>query len=346
MPGLIAWGNIDAPRLAEHPMGNLQSQRRRPSSRTTGWLVASVFTIAAHAASATTFLSVEPVPNVDVIGPANLDRIRSIGFDNLELWSQRLLDDCLVVDNVIATLSSHEAITSVTTDNARFVVGAGGFEGTTNPAFVFTIRDSGADSVTEADVNVLSNALGYVLNQGGTAHFSPDNANAYFFALDYAVVTFPGSLSGQQAADFFEHVGTKDAALFSGTFAGYTQIAFAGSPTNNSMLFLQPAVSKRRFIDGLSAAAADVPGATYFPLKNNETPATARAGVAFPENDWLVFPNGDQYLANLPASPLLKVDLEGLRQRHLAAVAALLEAIAENRVTRFLTTPQFSCGSS
>ena len=47
--------------------------------------------------------------------------------------------------------------------------------------------------MSEEDVNVLDNALGYVLNQGGTAHFSPDNPKAYAFSLDYAVVTFAGA---------------------------------------------------------------------------------------------------------------------------------------------------------
>ena len=317
--------------------------RHRLRSRTTGWLVAAVLVIAVHTVSATTYLSVEPIPNVDVIGQAELNRIQSIGFANLELWSQRLLDDCDVIDNVIGALSDHEAITTVTAANTQFVVGAGGFEGQTNPTYVFTIRDSGAGSVSETDVDVLSNALGFVLNQGGTAHFSPDNAKAYAFALDYAVVTFAGSLTGQQAAGFFESLGPIDAALFSGPLAGFTQIDFSGSTTNNSMLFLQPAVSKRRFIDGLSAAAADQ-GATYFPLKNNGTPTTARAGVGFPVNDWATFPGGDQYLANIPATSSLLTELDALRQQHLAAVAALLEAIAENRVAAFLTT-QFSCGN-
>jgi hypothetical protein len=60
------------------------------------------------------------------------------------------------------------------------------------------------------------------------------------------VVTFPGTLSGSGAQEFFEHLGTIDAALFSGQFAGFTQIDLAGSLMNNSMLFLQPAVSKNR----------------------------------------------------------------------------------------------------
>jgi hypothetical protein len=317
-------------------MHNLLTARRRPANRAAGWIVAALVLVAAHAVSATTFLSVEPVPNVDVIGQADLNRIRSIGFANLELWSQRLLDDCHVVDNVIGALSDHGAITSVTTTNTRFVVGAGGFEGVTNPSFVFTIRDSGAESVSEGDVNVLSNALGYVLSQGGTAHFSPDNAKAYAFALDYAVVVFDDPLSGQQAADFFEGLRDVDPALFSGPLAGFTQI-------QNSMLFLQPAVSKRRFIDGLWAAVDDDPHATYFPLKNNGTPTTARAGIAFPGNDWLAFPLGDQYLANIPASIQLAGELFALQQQHLRAVAALLDAIEDERVPAFLTT-QFSCG--
>lgn len=317
-------------------------KQRRFTNLLMGWLIASCLAIAAETVSATTYLSVEPIPTADVIGQANLDSLDSIGYTNLELWSQRLLNECGAVDDVIAALSANDAITSITTANTKFIVAAGGFEGVTHPSFVFTIRDSGAGSVTQADVNVLSNALGYVLSQGATAHFSPDNAKAYAFPLDYAVVTFTGTLSGLQAAQFFEDLGAIDPALFSGTFAGFTQINFGTSLTNNSMLFLQPAVSKNRFVSGLSTAAADEPGATYFPLKSNGTPTTARAGIAFPGNDWLAFPDGDQYLANIPGSPQLLAELAALRLRHLVAVANLLDAIARNRVELYLNH-QFSC---
>jgi hypothetical protein len=312
------------------------------TNRGVGLVVALAIFLAVHAVSATTYMSVEPIPNRDVIGEENLERLRSIGYGNLERWSQRLLSECLVVDNVINALSAHGAITSVTPANTRFVVGAGGFEGVTNPAFVFTVQDTGAGSASAADLNVLGNSLGYVLNQGSTAHFSPDNAKAYAFVLDYAVVTFQGTLTGGEAREFFDHLGTIDAALWSGLFAGFTQIDFGGSLTNNSMLFLQPAASKNRFISGLSTAAADDPRATYFPLKNNGTPTTARAGIAFPGNDWLAFPGGDQYLANIGGTPELLNELAGLRQTHLTAVANLLEAIAEDRVERYLKR-QFSC---
>src|SRR5262245_16611991 len=317
-------------------------KQRRFTNLLMGWLIASFLAIAAETVWATTYLSVEPIPTADVIGQANLDSLDSIGYSNLELWSQRLLNECGAVDDVIAALSANDAITSVTTANTRAIVAAGGFEGVIHPSFVFTIRDTGARSVSQADVNVLSNALGYVLSQGATAHFSPDNAKAYAFPLDYAVVTFTGTLSGLQAAQFFEDLGAIDPALFSGTFAGFTQIAFGNSATNNSMLFLQPAVSKNRFVSGLFAAASDDPRATYFPLKSNGAPTTARAGIAFPENDWLAFPNGDQYLANIPTTPQLLAELVALRLRHRVAVANLLDAIARDRVDQYLNH-QFSC---
>ena len=157
------------------------------------------------------------------------------------MWSNRLLNDCGFVRSTIDALTVDGVISTVNGGNTDVGVAAGGFEGTTHPSFVFTIRDSGFDPVSASDVDVLDNALGYVLNQEGTAHFSPDNFKPYAFTLDYAVVTFPGALDGVDAKAFFEHLGTIDAALFSGQFAGFTQIAFQGSPLNNSMLFLKPA---------------------------------------------------------------------------------------------------------
>jgi hypothetical protein len=315
---------------------------RCTTNRTVGLGVATAIFLAVHTVSAATYMSVEPIPSRDVVGEENLARLRSIGYGNLERWSQRLLSECRAVDNVVDALSAHGAITSVGPANTRFVVAAGGFEGATNPSFVFTVQDTGAGSASVADVNVLGNALGYVLNQGSTAHFSPDNAKAYAFALDYAVVTFVGTLTGDGAREFFDHLGTIDTALWSGLFAGFTQIDFGSSSTNNSMLFLQPAVSRNRFVSGLSTAADDDPRATYFPLKNNATPTTARAGIAFPANDWLAFPGGEQYLANIGGTSQLLEKLAVLRQKHLAAVAKLLEAIADDRVERYLSH-QFSC---
>ena len=317
-------------------------ERRHRTNPLVSILVATVLFTSVRAVSATTYMSVEPIPNRDVVGQDDLTLLRGIGYANLERWSELLLSRCLVVENVIETLTAHRAITSVTNANTRFVVAAGGFEGATNPSYVFTIEDSGAGAASMHDVNVLDNALGYVLNQGGTVHFSADNARAYAFVLDYAVVTFLGTLSGDEARQFFDHLGTIDTALWSGQFAGFTQIDFGDASTNNSMLFLQPAVSKNRFISGLFAAVQTEPRASYLPLKSSGAPTTARAGIAFPGNDWLAFPAGDQYLANIGGTPQLVTELSVLRQKHLTAVESLLRSIRNNRVEAYLRSV-FTC---
>lgn len=303
-------------------------------------------TLGAHSVTATTYMSVEPIPSRDVVGQEALATIDSAGYANLERWSNRLLNDCGVVQSVIDVLVLHGAISSVNDGNISFRVAAGGFESVTHPSFVATLLDSQPGGVSEADVNVLSNALGYVLNQGATAHFSPDNAQAYQFALDYAVVTFEDMLTGLQAKAFFDHLGTIDFALWGGQFAGFTQIDFEGSPTNNSILFLKPAATKRRFIDGLFAAANTTPTATYVTLNNNGEPSTAKAGIAFPGNDWLAFPGGEQYLTNLgnPSQQLLN-ELAALRLLHLQAVAALVDAIDAGKIKQYLEH-RFSCQAS
>jgi hypothetical protein len=306
-------------------------------------LIASLLLTTTLAVHAATYISVEPIPSRDVVRQDALDKILSVGYPNLELWSNRLLNDCGIVHEVINVLASHGAISTVHPGNTSFRVAAGGFEAVTNPSYVFTVQDSEPDAVSEADVDVLDNALGYVLNQGGTAHFSPDNEKAYFFSLDYAVVTFANTLTGVEAKGFFDYLGTIDPALWSGRFAGFTQIDFQDSPTNNSMLFLKPATSKQRFITGLSAAADTTRGAAYVTLNNNGEPTTAKAGIAFPGNDWIAFPSGDQYLMQLGgASPQLLSQLAVLRQLHLQAVISLLRAIDKGNVSVYLNH-QFKC---
>jgi hypothetical protein len=309
-------------------------------------VIASVWLTTTLAVHATTYISVEPIPSRDVVGQQNLTKILGVGYPNLELWSNRLLNECGIVQEVIDALAADGAISTVDSGpsgNTSFRVA---FEAVTNPSYVFTVNDSGSDAVSESDVDVLDNALGYVLNQGGTAHFSPDNPKAYSFSLDHAVVTIDDTddtLTGVEAKAFFDHLGTIDPALWSGTFAGFTQIDFQGSPTNNSMLFLKPAASKQRFITGLSAAANTTPDATYVTRNNNGQPTTAKAGIAFPGNDWLAFPDGDQYLMRLgESSPLLLSQLAALRQLHLQAVASLLSAIDKGNVSVYLNH-QFKC---
>ena len=300
------------------------------------FLFVLVFVAPAQAATSTyTTISAEPIPNVDVVGAANLQKILGIGYSNLELWSTRLLGQCRMADSVISALSANGAISTVNSSNTQSEVEAGGFEAVTDPTFVLTLRDSGAGAVSASDVAVLDNALGYVLNQGGTVHFSLNNPKAYDFSLDYSVIGFSQSLSGLQAKAFFDYLGTIDPALWSGTYAGFTQ-------TGNKMVFLKPAASKQQFISGLSTAASTYPSARFETLNNNGQPTTAKAGISFPANDWLLFPGGDQYLANIGNSAKLRSDLAALRQKHLSAVANLLNAIDKGNVSNYLDH-QFQC---
>jgi hypothetical protein len=293
---------------------------------------------------------VEPIPSEEIVGTANLTKFLNLGYANLELWSQRLLNECHLVQNVIDTLSSNGAISTVTTPNTRYIVAAGGFEAVTDPSFVVTIEDSGPLAASASDIFVLDNALGYVQNQGRTAQFSLpfNNKNPFESALDYAVVTFGGTLTGLQPKQFLDYLGTIDPKRWSGTEAGFTQVNISNSPVtnylyNNSMLFLIGAVPKHEFIQGLATAASTYPNATYSPIGNNGNPTTAKAGAAFPGNDWIAFPGGDGYLTNLgqPSQQLLNA-LAVLRQQHLQAVANLLNAIDKGNVTQYLNNG-FKC---
>ena len=109
------------------------------------------------------------------------------------------------------------------------------------------------------------------------------------------------------------------------------------------MLFLQPDTSKRQFVTGLFRAAVTYPRATYETLDNRGRPTTATAGVAFPGNDWIRSPEGDEYLMNLgtPTARLLSA-LASLRRQHLSAVADLLKAIESGHVSHYLNH-EFSC---
>ena len=70
-------------------------------------------------------------------------RSRAWGIAPLARWSERLLEDCNIVQRVIDALDDAGAIDTVNRRNTDVGVAAGGFEGVTNPSFVFTVRDSG-----------------------------------------------------------------------------------------------------------------------------------------------------------------------------------------------------------
>jgi len=203
--------------------------------------------------------------------------------------------------------------------------------------------DSGPGAVSQSDVFVLDNALGYALNQDGTAQFSLryDPSNPYDFSSPYAVVTFTGYLTGEQAQSFFQYLGNIDANLYTGANAGFTQVPLNPFGPDNSMLFLIGNVSISEFETGLYKAATTTRDARYSPLDHGQ-PSVGAAGAAFPGNDWSAYPAGDQYLVNLPNSPRLLSQLAALRQTHLRAVYNLLAAIAKGDVDDYLHN-RFRC---
>jgi hypothetical protein len=311
------------------------------------WIVAflaaaALLVAAALPAAAQTYISAEPIPSGVVVGAANLAAIESLGYGNMALWAQRL-QRCGIVDNIMATLSENQAITTLTRANTRYRVAAGGFQGVTDPSYVFSMRDSGPLAVSQSDVFVIDNALCYALNQDGTAQFSLqyNPSNPYDFSIAYAVVKFNGNLTGEKAQDFFNYLGTIDTALWTGTDAGFTQIPLKPRGAYNSMLFLIGNVSVSEFETGLFNAATTTQGATYLPLDHGN-PSVATAGVAFPGNDWSAFPNGDEYLVNISNSPALLSELAAVRSKHLVAVSSLLSAIASHDVDDYLNS-QFRC---
>jgi hypothetical protein len=83
--------------------GKITKSRSKISCLAT--IVLLAITLGAHPVAATTYISVEPIPSRDVVGQNALAMILTIGYPNLELWSNRLLNDCGFVQNVIDVLA-------------------------------------------------------------------------------------------------------------------------------------------------------------------------------------------------------------------------------------------------
>ena len=122
-------------------------------------------------AAANTYGSVEPIPNPAVIDTGPL-RDQSLAVK--EAFAERSFE-CGVVDEVIDALTSSGAVSTIDDLNTSFDVAAGGFAGATNPAFVYIVVDSGPNSASTADIETLTNSLGYVLSQGSAFLLDGDN---------------------------------------------------------------------------------------------------------------------------------------------------------------------------
>ena len=265
------------------------------------------------AAQANTFGSVEPIANPAVID-TRLLRDQSLAVR--EAFADRLLE-CGIVDRVIGALSATGAVSTINDLNTRFEVGAGGFAGSTNPAYVYTVIDSGPNAARHDDVEVLTDSLGYVLSQGSAFLLDADDTSSFDFPANYVVLNFAAPPSIEQSAALFETVGRIDPELFETDSSGYTQFGRA-------YLSLQSFVPDAQFIAGYVRAAQEF-GVEYTPVVNGE-PSLFQGGAAFPGNDWEESPRGEDYLARIPAQSHRALRL--LRDFHLRVTREVLKRLA------------------
>jgi hypothetical protein len=268
----------------------------------------------ATTALANTYGSVEPIVNMAVVDTSTL---REQSLDVRAAFAWRALQ-CGVVNDVIAALASTGSITSINSLNTHFEVGAGGFMGATNPSYVYTIIDSGPNAASAADIKVLTDSLGYVLSQGSAFLLDADNPASFDFPANYVVLNFRVPPSLAQSAALFEMVGDIDPRLFETDSSGYTQFGRA-------YLSLQSFVEDAEFIAGYVQAAARF-GVEYTPIVGG-VPGLFQGGAAFPGNDWVSRPQGEEYLARIPA-PNHRA-LGKLRAAHLRFTLTALRKLNE-----------------
>ncbi len=270
----------------------------------------------AQTSAANTYASVEPIPNPAVIDTGAL---RDQSLRVRAEFAERLLS-CGIVDRVLNALSASRAISTINPLNAHFEVGAGGFFGNTNPAFVYTLIDDGPNAASQADVKILTDSLGYVLSQGSAFLLDADNPDSFDFPANYVVLNFKSPPPLQTSARLFETVGRIDPELFNTDSSGYTQYGRA-------YLSLQSFVPDAQFIAGYVQAAAAF-GVEYTPIVAG-APALFQGGAAFPGNNWEVSRQGEEYLARIPQASHRA--LRRLRDYHLRVTREVLRRIEHRR---------------
>ena len=256
--------------------------------RITASLVAVALSIALNATlQANTYGSVEPIANPDVIDTTPL---RNQPLRVREAFATRLLQ-CGVVGQVVDVLSATRAIKTINNLNTSFSVGAGGFAGATNPSYVYTVIDSGPNAASTDDIKVLTDSLGYVLSQGSAFLLDADNPGNFDFSANYVVLNFATPPPIAKSAALFRLVGQIDPELFETDTSGYTQFGRA-------YLSLQSDVPDAQFIAGYVQAATQF-GVEYTPIVNG-VPSLFTGGAAFPGNNWIASPRGEDYLDRIP----------------------------------------------
>ena len=172
---------------------------------------------------ANTYGSVEPLANPAVIDTSPL---RDQPLRVREAFANRLLQ-CGIVNRVVEALSSTGAITTINDLNTHFAVGAGGFAGSTNPSFVYTVIDDGPNRASIGDIKVLTDSLGYVMSQASAFLLDADNTSNFDFPANYVVLNFDTPPPIAKSAALFRTVGRIDPELFLTDTSGYTQFGRA-----------------------------------------------------------------------------------------------------------------------
>jgi hypothetical protein len=275
-----------------------------------------------------TYGSVEPIANPAVIDTSAL---RDQPLRIREAFANRLFQ-CGVVSRVVEALSSTGAITTINDLNTHFAVGAGGFAGSTNPSFVYTVIDDGPNAASAGDVRILTDSLGYVMSQASGFLLDADNTSSFDFPANYVVLNFDRPPSIAKSAALFRTVGRIDPELFATDTSGYTQYG-------RGYLSLQSDVPDAQFIAGYVRAAAES-GVEYTPIVNG-VPSLFQGGAAFPGNDWILNARGEGYLSRIPAQSHRA--LARVRAFHLRATQEVLRKL-EDRGKRWQNGPvSFDC---
>jgi hypothetical protein len=277
---------------------------------------------------ANTYGSVEPIANPDVVDTSALSRqplrVR-------EAFAHRLFQ-CGIASRVVEALSSTGAITTINDLNTHFAVGAGGFAGTTNPSFVYTVIDDGPNAASAGDVRILTDSLGYVMSQASGFLLDSDNPSGFDFPANYVVLNFNRPPSMAKSAALFRTVGRIDPELFATDTSGYTQFGRA-------YLSLQSDVPDAQFVGGYVHAAAES-GVDYTPIVDG-VPSLFQGGAAFPGNDWLVDRRGEEYLSRIPAHS--HQALARIRAFHLRATQDVLRKLGHDTRSAQTDPVSFDC---
>ena len=277
---------------------------------------------------ANTYGSVEPLANPAVI---DTNPLRDQPLRVREAFANRLFQ-CGIVNRVVEALSSTGAITTINNLNTHFAVGAGGFAGSTNPSFVYTVIDDGPNGASIGDIKVLTDSLGYVMSQASAFLLDADNTSNFDFPANYVVLNFDTPPPIAKSAALFRTVGRIDPDLFSTDTSGYTQFGRA-------YLSLQSDVSDAQFIAGYTRAAEEF-GVEYTPIVNG-APSLFQGGAAFPGNDWVVNTRGEEYLSRIPAQSHRA--LARIRAFHLRATQEVLRKLEGHHKRQQDDVVSFDC---